>query len=167
MDVLHNVMNWIDHNRWYVLSSLLASGLILIGLGCEPHTASLTGPEEVSAREFQQEALALEETLTERRIALAARIENFNEDVDSLDRRLQLGREDLRRQYALQEQILATLGSAATSALEGSFSAKAFVAPALGLLAAAFGIGKTLDNRRKDRVIQKLKLQNREPDGQP
>jgi hypothetical protein len=166
MDVLHKTVNWIDHNRWYVLSSLLAVGLIFLGLGCEPHTASLTGPEEVTARRFQQEALTQEEALAERRIALEARIESFNEDVDALDRRLQHGWEDLRRQFELRQEAVALLGGSAVSALEGSFSPKAFVAPALGLLAAAFGVGKTLDNRRKDRVIQRLKLQAKQPDGQ-
>jgi TolA-binding protein len=160
MDCLHALLKWIDHNRWTLLSLLLIGILIFAGWGCRPRTASLSGDGTVTASQLQAQALEAQQDLVKRRIELESQMQVFNQDVESLEQRLAHAREDLQRQIELRKDILALLGNAATDALDGSFSARGFVVPAISLLAAAFGVGKTLDNRRKDRVIRRLKVEN-------
>ena len=156
MDLMHTVTRWMDHNRWTLAAMLLAATAIVLLVGCQPRTASLSGQGPVDARQFELEILAGQGDLTARRSDLTGAMERFNADVETFNARVQLGRDDLARQEQVRAELLALLGAAATDAIAGQLDPRGFIVPALGLLGGAFGIGKTLDNRRKDRIIRQL-----------
>jgi hypothetical protein len=158
MDLFHRIVRWIDHNRWNVLCLIVAAAIIAAGIACRPRTQSLTGNGQLTYEQFEAEAIAKAGTLAEQRVALTAAVEAFNARAGTFEQQVQRGREDLQRQAKIHAQLIELLGGAATNALSGNFSPQAFIVPGLSLLAAAFGVGKTLDNRRKDRVIRDLKL---------
>jgi hypothetical protein len=163
MDLFHRIVRWIDHNRWNVLCLIVAAAIVVTGIACRPRTRSLTGDNQVTYEQFEAEAIEKAGTLAEQRTALSAAVQAFNARAETFQQQVRRGREDLERQAKIHAQLIELLGGAATGALSGNFSPQAFIVPGLSLLAAAFGVGKTLDNRRKDRVIRDLKMKTHSP----
>ncbi len=156
MDWMHRTLNWIDHNRWTLAAIALTGVCLAVLIGCQPRTEGLFSDRPVGREQLEQQVLAGREDLAARRAMLQAEMEQFNASLERFEQRVDLARADLQRQEELRSEMLALLGSAASEGLGGSWDPRRFVVPALGLLGAAFGVGKTLDNRRKDRVIQQL-----------
>jgi hypothetical protein len=164
-DLLHNVFNWMDHNRYTIASALifiLTMGIVVSLAGCESATLGLAAstdgaPVEVSRSEFERQALVGEKDFSIRRIELDSLVAKFNEEVKAFNQRVQAGLDDLARQDEFRQQIVDTIGLVATSATEGSLNPAALVPIGIGLLGGALGLGTSADNRRKDRVITNLK----------
>jgi len=164
-DVVHNVLKWLDHNRYTVTSVLLfilAMGIVVGMTGCQSATMGLavsadgsTGP--VSRSEFERQALVGEKDLAVRRIELDGQVAAFNEEVATFNERVQLGLDDLQRQDAFKAELFDTLGVVAIGAAEGTLNPTALVPIGIGLLGGALGLGTSADNRRKDKVIGNLK----------
>ena len=166
-DVLHSITNWIDHNRYTVASVLMfivALGIIFSLTGCESTTGALAATTEdatvvkVTRSEFQHQALVGEKDFAIRRIQLDGLVAVFNEEVAAFNAQVQAGLEDLLRQDLFKQQLLETLGGVAISATEGTLNPTALVPIAIGLLGGALGLGTSADNRRKDKVISTLKV---------
>ncbi|MFP4354073.1 MAG: hypothetical protein ACLFUJ_03030 [Phycisphaerae bacterium] len=162
MDILHRLTNWLDHNRWTFISILLAAAAVAALVGCQPQTAGLLDDRPADPEQFETQVLAGRRQLQDEEGQLQAALARHNAKVEQFVARVEIGRADLQRQLEVRGEILNLLGAAATDAIAGAFDPRAFVIPALGLLGAAFGVGKSLDNRRKDQVIRRLKA-----DGQP
>jgi len=158
MDRIHRITNWMDHNRWTLLSLLLAAGAVAVLAGCRSRTQGLNGAEAVDRAGFEVQVLAGEKQLITQRARLEAAVAEFNGDVERFNAQVDLGRGDLDAQDAVRAELLTLLGNGLTDALAGRLNPAAFVMPGLALLGAALGIGKTLDNRRKDKVIARMKV---------
>ena len=166
-DLLHSITNWIDHNRYTVASILVfmvALGIIFSLTGCESTTTALAATTEdaavvkVTRSEFQHQALVGEKDLAIRRIELDGLVAVFNEEVAAFNAQVQAGLEDLLRQDLFKQQFLETVGGVAISATEGTLNPTALLPIAIGLLGGALGLGTSADNRRKDKLISTLKV---------
>lgn len=164
-DALHNVLKWLDHNRYTVASVvifILTMGIVIGLTGCEAQTAGLAATadgsvQEVSRTEFERQALVGEKDFAVRRIELDGLVAAFNEEVKAFNERVQAGLNDLSRQDAFKQELLDTIGVVAIGATEGTLNPAALVPIGIGLLGGALGLGASADNRRKDKVITDLK----------
>ena len=165
-DVFHAATNWIDHNRYTVLSILLfilMMGAVVAMTGCESTTAGLVAPADgarpakVDRSEFQRQALITEKDFAVRRIELDSQSAAFNEEVKAFNEQVQAGLDDLQKQDEFKQQLLDTVGVMITSAADGTFNPASLVPIGIGLLGGALGLGTSADNRRKDRLITDLK----------
>jgi len=165
-DFLHKLTNWIDHNRYTVLSIILFAltmGAVLGMTGCESTTAGLAmandgaPPENVTRSEFQRQALITETDFTVRRLELDMQTAAFNEEVKAFNEQVQLGLDDLQRQDEFKQHLLETAGVIVTSATDGTLNPVSLVPIGIGLLGGALGLGTSADNRRKDKLITDLK----------
>lgn len=164
-DMLHKVFNWMDHNRYTLLSVLIfiiLMGMVVSLAGCESVTLGLSAqadgsPAKVTRSEFERQALATEKDFALRRIELDSLVAQFNEEIKAFNEQVQAGLDDLARQDQFRGQILDTIGLVATSATEGTLNPAALVPIGIGLLGGALGLGTSADNRRKDKVITDLK----------
>ena len=166
-DALHSITNWIDHNRYTVLSVLMfivALGIIFSLTGCESTTGALAATTgdgvalKVTRSEFEHQALVGDKDFAIRRIQLDGLAAVFNEEVAAFNAQVQAGQEDLLRQDLFKQQFLETVGGVAISATEGTLNPTALLPIAIGLLGGALGLGTSADNRRKDKVISTLKV---------
>ena len=166
-DVLHSITNWIDHNRYTVASILVfmvALGIIFSLTGCESTTTALAATTEdaavvkVTRSEFEHQALVGEKDFAIRRIELDGLVAVFNEEVATFNAQVQAGLENLVRQDLFKQQFLETVGGIAISATEGTLNPTALLPIAIGLLGGALGLGTSADNRRKDKLISTLKV---------
>lgn len=164
-DFLHKVTNWIDHNRYTVLSLVffvLAMSAVVAMTGCESTTAGLVtadgaSPVEVTRSEFQRQTLVTEKDFAVRRIELDAKTAAFNEEVKAFNEQVQAGLDDLHRQDEFKQELLNTIGLVATNAADGTLNPASLVPIGIGLLGGALGLGTSADNRRKDKLITDLK----------
>ena len=164
-DALHNVLKWLDHNRYTVASVvifILTMGIVIGLTGCEAQTMGLAAAtdgsvQEVSRTEFERQALVGEKDFAVRRIELDGLVAAFNEEVKAFNERVQAGLDDLSRQDAFKQELLDTIGVVAIGATEGTLNPAALVPIGIGLLGGALGLGASADNRRKDKVITDLK----------
>lgn len=165
-DVMHKVMNWIDHNRYTVLSIvlfILTMGAVVAMTGCESTTAGLVmktdgaPPVKVNRSEFQRQALLTEKDFTVQRLQLDMQTAAFNEEVKAFNQQVQVGLEDLQRQDEFKQQLLDTVGIVAVGAADGTLNPASLVPIGIGLLGGALGLGTSADNRRKDKLITDLK----------
>jgi len=164
-DVLHKLTNWIDHNRYTVLSLIffvIAMGSVIAITGCESTTAGLVTtneaiPDKVSRSEFQRQALITEKDFSIRRLELDQQTAVFNEEVKAFNEQVQLGLEDLQRQDEFKQQLLETAGVVITGATDGTLNPASLIPIGIGLLGGALGLGTSADNRRKDKLITNLK----------
>ena len=164
-DALHNVLKWLDHNRYTVASVvifILTMGIVIGLTGCEAQTMGLAAAtdgsvQEVSRTEFERQALVGEKDFAVRRIELDGLVAAFNEEVKAFNERVQAGLDDLARQDAFKQELLDTIGVVAIGATEGTLNPAALVPIGIGLLGGALGLGASADNRRKDKVITDLK----------
>jgi len=161
--VLHRILQWLDHNRYLVLSLVLFAvcfGGTVSLIGCQSTTTGLIEPindgvpVEVSRVEFNRQAITVEKDLSIRRVNLDAQVAAFNEEVNAFNRRLEAGLEDLDTQDEFRQELLNTIGLFATQAAEGSLNPISLIPLGIGLLGGALGLGVAADNRRKDKVIQ-------------
>jgi len=135
MDMLHKALKWVDQNRYMAVAVILAVGLAVWLLGCQPMTASVRHPgEQVTAVELEREAALIES------------------DIQAQLKALEMARADIERQVALRAQAVEILGGLATAATTGTFTPATGINAGLTLLG-LIGLGAVADNRRKDKVI--------------
>jgi hypothetical protein len=168
-DLLHKLTNWIDHNRYTVLSLILFAlmfGGVMAMTGCESTTAGLVSandnspPAKVTRSEFQRQALITEKDFSIRRLELDQQTAAFNEEVKAFNEQVQLGLDDLQRQDEFKQQLLETAGVVITGATEGTLNPASLIPIGIGLLGGALGLGTSADNRRKDKLITTLKSES-------
>lgn len=162
-DFLHNLLKHIDYNRWtYILLALTLVGSALF-VGCQPTTNSILTPgKKVDALALQNEVLSRQLDLASQKATLEAGMTSYNAAIAQLNGQIEASVADLERQDALRQQFLDLTGQGLVAAANGALNPAEFILPGLSLLGLAFGVGKTVDSRRKDVVISDLKGKNNE-----
>jgi len=160
MDVLHNLLNWIDHNRWKVLGVMMALIMMIGFTSCTPKMPSLIGSErEVSIEEFNLEILSVERELQDA-------ITNYEADGNKLDARIdehnakvELGYAGYERKYEARRKFIELTGGVATSLIMGNpIDTAASITSLVTLLLIGGGAGAIADSKRKDKVIRNKKI---------
>lgn len=159
-DMLHNLLKYVDHNR-YAVSSIVAfiviMAMILGTIGCDVTTQGLhNGP--VTRTEFDRQVITAERDLTLGRIELERAVLAFNAEVAAFNSRVEMGYEDLEKKEAFRAEVINTIGGVITSAAEGTLNPTALIPIGIGLFGGLVGLGMGADNRRKDRVIKNLRV---------
>jgi lipopolysaccharide export system protein LptC len=160
MDIIHRITNWADHNRWTLILLLLAGVAIGWLAGCKPQT-TLSGHEDpLTRQELQAAVIEKSADFSQAKAELETRAAVLNDRIESFNQQVQLAEADLQEQEQVRLQIIELLGAGLSDAMAGTFNPAMLIVPGLSLLAAAFGVGKTIDNRRKDKVIEDLQRQD-------
>jgi len=164
-DFLHKVLNWIDYNRWTILSLVLCAilfGGIVTTVGCQSKTIGLiTSPQgdmaKVTRTEFNQQVITVQKDVAVKKATLDAEVSAYNEEVKAINAKIEAGLSDLDKQDEFKQQLLETVGTVATQAAGGNLNPASLIPIGIGLLGGALGLGAAADNRRKDQVISTLK----------
>lgn len=159
-DVFHRAVNWIDHNRYTVISLVLFAAMMALVsgvIGCASRTPGVLSADPVPRAEFDRQVLLAEKDFTGRRLELEKQMAVFNADVAAFNEQIAAGYADLERQDAFRGQVLDAVSSVVVSAADGTLNPAATIPLGLGLLGLLFGLGKSADNSRKDAVIAALK----------
>ncbi len=139
---MKKVKKWISHNQGQFISLLICAGVLIYVFGCESKVKSLLKVDKmVTAEELEVEFE------TE-----AARLEL---EIDNLSRLADVRFGELARQDAIKQKLM-------DAALITTQSGGINVAGVVGLLFSVFGIGATIDNRIKDKVIRNRPLVKKE-----
>lgn len=161
MDVWHRATEWMDQNRWTLLCLVVAIAVaipVVHTAGMSSKTTSVIDPtKEVSRDELEREVIVIQRTIDEERIVIEAEIEILNRSVVANNALIEQGLSDLNRQDELRAEFLSIVSTVVGSVVTGQFNVAALIPGIIGLGGLAFGIGKTVDNRRKDKLITTLK----------
>jgi hypothetical protein len=158
-DWFHSALKHIDHNRWtYTLMTLAVVGIVWMA-GCKPTTNVPFSSEPVTAQELETVAIQQGADFEQQKLQLQAEVASLNEQIKAFNQQVASAEADLAEQQQMRAQFLDLLGAGLTDLAAGTLNPAAFILPGLSLLGAAFGVGKTVDNRRKDRVIRELQDQ--------
>jgi hypothetical protein len=147
-----------DHNRWTGGALLIIGTLVASLIGCQPRTESPISHKQVTHQQLEGEVALKEVEIRAARERLAfetdAKINELKSQYKSLDYKIEeinatLGPayEDLQHKQDAVNKAIGMIGALATDS--GS--------PIAGLVVSALGIyaaGSTMDNQRKNRVIQ-------------
>jgi outer membrane murein-binding lipoprotein Lpp len=157
-DWFHSALKHIDHNRWtYILITVVLVGTFWMA-GCQPQTSfSPLGQEEVTAQELEQAVVQQTSEFEQRKLQLQSDVSALNEQIRAFNQQVEIAEADLSKQQQMRADFLRLLGTGLSDLAAGTLNPAAFIIPGLSLLGAAFGVGKTIDNRRKDKVIRDLK----------
>ena len=157
MDVLHRILNAIDHNRYLVLGMLLPLLMIGMVIGCEPKMASVVNPgESVTIDVFKLEEAQLDVDIGKRIAQYEANGVILQAEIDGINAKRDLTLEGFAKKYEMQRKIIELGGGVATALLSGNpIDAAATAASVITLLLVGGGVGAIADNKRKDAVIKK------------
>ncbi|HUS72053.1 MAG TPA: hypothetical protein VMY06_03230 [Sedimentisphaerales bacterium] len=132
------IAKWISHNQGTFVSLILCLGIAIYTFGCESKVTSLVHENRmVTAGELGLEVEAE-----------AARLEI---ELSQLLKRAELKNKEIERRDAIKQKLM-------DAALITSQAGKINPAGIVGLLFSVFGIGATIDNRIKDKVIKNRPL---------
>jgi len=163
-DLLHKLLNFVDHYRYTVIGLILC-GLVLTGsvtfLGCQSRTMGLLPAADgsypaVTRPELERQAIDVKLNLDQKRAAAQLAIEAYNQEVAAINSRIQAGVADLDRQDEIKAEVFAAVSEIGGQLLSGNLTGAGLATAGLGLLGVVgtiLGIGATADSQRKDRVI--------------
>lgn len=157
MDVLHKILNWVDHNRYKVAGVLLPLILMVGMTACEPKAVGLKG-DKVTPTEFRLEVIKGDKDMAAQiaeyeaaGIALQAAVDAYNAQITEVEG-------DFARQYELRKKVIDVVGGLATTLVSGgAVDLTQTIASLLAITAVTVGTGAVLDSRRKNLVINELK----------
>lgn len=166
MDLLHTVVKWAEHNRWLVLSLVVALALSSWIIGCQPKTTSLLDPDkQVPAATLEREAVVIEAGLAKQVATLRQLEAAYNADVVKMNASIEMAQADIKRQVELRLKFIEVLGGIGSAVASGGLTAPAAVGSAVQVLTLLAAGGLAFDTRRKSKVIGELKNDN--PEGEP
>jgi len=160
MDVLHLVLNWIDHNR-YKVSGIALAIVIMVGfIACTPKMPSLIGPErEVTLEEFSLEVVSVERELQDAITKYEADGLKLDARIDEHNAKVELSYSGYEQKYEMQRKFIELTGGIATSLIMGNpVNTTEIVTSFITLMIAGGGAGALIDSKRKDKVIRSKKL---------
>ena len=154
MDILHNVLKWLDYNRGLavalVLGVIAASWLV----GCDVKTSSIIDPaRQVTATQLDREITTLQGNLDKRSAAIKAQEAEYNSDVAAANTNIEAANADLEAQVQLRLKLIEMAGGIGSAVASGGFTAPAAIGSVVQLLTLLATGGLVIDNRRKDRLI--------------
>jgi len=139
---MKKIKKWISHNQGTFVSLMICAAVTIYIYGCQSKVTSLISPDRmVTANELRVEFESE-----------AARLELM---IDNLTKRAGVKFEDLERQDELKQKLM---DAALISTQAGSLNPAGLV----GLLIGVLGVGATIDNRIKDKVIKNRPLPKKE-----
>jgi len=168
-DLLHAVTKYVDHNRWTAAGLALAASAFAF-TGCSAWdgrvVSSQTG-ETVSAEERDREFVASIRTVEEAIAAEKRAIAEAGLRLDDLIARAELLGEDYTADRdAIDAELaernarlggLINIAKPLLSTVPGGEQGIEALLIAFGLGGTGYGVGKRIDNRRKDRKIAEIK----------
>lgn len=138
---MKRIMKWIDHNQGLTLAVTICVGLLIWVYGCESQVGSIKDPAvKVTRPELEAEVQSISANLESQVNLLAAQAKAKFEKLDKFDE--------------LKQKLF---GLAVESATTGTIDPTKIIAMVGWLL----GIGATVDNRGKDKVIKTIKSNNK------
>ena len=160
-DLLHGLLKWVDHNRYLVagvvLFALFAGWLV----GCDVKTQSLLSEDQkVTLRELEREVIVVQQTLDDEASTLREREALYNAKVESMNNAIAIAEADIAEKQEVRLKLIEIAGAVGTAAAAGTLSPAAGIAAAIQALTLFVGGGAIIDNRRKNRVIARLKNGN-------
>lgn len=165
MDIIHTLSKFFDHNRWTVIAPSAASLLFIPGCfdSMDRRATSPVSGEQVNLSELEKEVLteqgALQSKYAELERAIQALILEQNQVVRDSEK-LAEGTEFAIGQIEQEQKNLDDFLGGTIQVIKDTFPASSlYLGPLSGVLG-AFGVGATIDNRRKDRLIKKLDKKN-------
>ena len=158
MDILHEVHNWMDHNRWLTAAIVVFLIATMAVAGCQPKTTSLLDPElRVTPAQLDREWIIVLMGLDNQAAVLTDLTNRYNRDVETAKAQLAAANKDLEAQIAQRQRIFEAVAGFGTVLTQGGFTTEtalgSLLSIGLGLGTIAFG----LDSRRKSAVIGDLK----------
>ncbi len=157
-DRLHDLLKFVDHNRYAVIGFMLAMILAAVMVGCQPMTAStLTPGEKITADGLAREVALSEADFATQQASIEAQVTSLNAKIAAYNAIATAAESDLARQIEMRTQIIQMIGQAGVLAAEGALTPATVGGAAVQLLTALTAGGLLLDNRRKDGVIDKVK----------
>jgi len=166
MDMLHNILKWVDYNRWLIIGLILAVALSVWTVGCQPTTPSLNDPNvKVTVVALEREIVSAQAVLDKQAGMILGLESAYNSDVTAKNAAIELAQADIKRQEELRLKLIELAGGLGTTIASGGLTAPAAIATVMQLLTlfAAGGLG--VDNMRKGRIIAAAKTQATAPPG--
>ena len=160
MDILHKILQWVDYNRWKVISLVVFCALLIgisSGTGCSSMTMGLIGEKKVDRPTFNQQIAQLDKDLAIRKIQLDSLVAEYNVEVEAVNAQIDSGYADLDEQDALRVELATIAGSVVTSAATGTLNPVSLIPTGLAALLAFLALGQSGDKRRADARIRALK----------
>lgn len=164
MDLIHNILKNLDHNRYTYLGLAAASTMITVS-ACSPTRVVnpltgeiVSGDQAVDA--FNQEFTNLEQEFIANTAAikqLVTRNETITQESELLSQRFEGTWKQIEAQEERNNALLTQVLDFASPALASVGLSPDLVMGALGVVGLGIGGGTILDRRRKDTVIRKLK----------
>jgi len=159
-DFFHSFTNWVDHNRYKALATILITAILVWGIGCHSKTLSLFEPQtRVTRQQFAAETVTLQSQLEQERIDIEAAIEKFNARAQAVNAKIEAGNSDLERQDMVKAELFNLAGSVVTQWASGGVPAGALAGTAITAAGLLLGIGGLADGLRKDKIIEEQKSQ--------
>jgi hypothetical protein len=155
-DVWHDFTKFVDHYRYTFIALLIAVFLIgsmIAAIGCQSQVAGLTSPEKVTRTELDVQALAVTQSLDAERAQLEAAFTVFNAKVASKQEEYNMKVASLEQQDKLRADVFTGIVGIGQGLMTQTMTVPEAAFAGVGILGALFGVGATLDNKRKDKVI--------------
>ena len=158
MDILHKALQWVDYHRGVVFGvviALLVSGWLV---SCQPKTGSLIDDQNVTAREFEAEFIVVEAGINKRIADYNAQGETLQAEINSINERAELGRDDILEQIKFRQQITQMGGGLIVNALAGQpINAADTAGSIINLLMTGGLVGMGVDVVRKNKRLRDIK----------
>jgi len=131
---MKSVKTWISHNQGTFFALIVMAGITVYVFGCQSKVTSIMHP----SRMVTGDELKLEVDVEAKRLEA---------ELDQIYKQAELKYQDLARQDAIKQKLV-------DFALITQSSGAVNPAGIIGLLVGVLGVGATIDNRIKDKVIK-------------
>ena len=157
-DMWHKFTKWADYNRYTFILLFVAivfSVGMLLTVGCQSKTTGLIDETPVTLPELNRQAVKVQQTLDEEKASIEMQIAKYNAKAEAMAASYDEGVADIQRKDEIKQQLFTGVLGIVQSVAGGTATVGDTIPIAGGLLGLAFGIGATIDNRRKDAIIAK------------
>ena len=158
VDLWHKFTKWADYNRYVFFLSfaaILFSAAMMWTIGCQSTSAGLTSDEKVTLPELNRQAVKVQATLDNEKAEIEKQIAMYNAKAAAFAESYEAAADDIQRQDEIKQQLFTGVMGIVQSVAGGTATIGDTIPIAGGLIGLAFGIGATVDNRRKDAIIAK------------
>lgn len=158
MDLWNKLTTWADYNRYKAAAMVIVTVILVVGVGCESMTPSISDPGRRVARDlYLADVQGVRADLASQRADLDGKIGKFNAQVTAIDAQIAAGIADLEKQDQIRTELFDLAGSVVTAWTTGGVDTGAVVGTGLMAFSLLFGLGSAADGRRKDKIIADIK----------
>jgi len=167
-DLIHKIMNVIDHERYKVIGIITAVVLVLFMNGCSLEFKSALTGKQVTPAQWQAEKVdAISDVnqafamVKEKKIRyeaeLAGDVEKINAKAIALNHKIEAGDADLQAKIDQRQKFFELAGGLGQTLLTGSVDPVSIYGTLASLIGIGLGVGGIADGARKNTVITQLK----------